>query len=658
MVERGPLVEVCAPAIHASHSLIWAEWFNWTSGDLREALTRYGAALSIYAGALLPDVHLSVKIDDHRVPSCLWTLVSIRPGRIDLTMNREFFRPLHYAVTSATRLCCMIPIFAAIARDASPTEFIISLGDDADADVGFSGTGNSLLIPDSDFMGTLGHSSFKHHVLSAWMNWTDRRRRVFWRGSTTGIPRDASTYDPEREWFRVLPRTEVCYRLRTGFYRDFCDVAISAVVQIDNKQLADRIMLELGGGVVDRIRQLEYRYLLDIDGNTNAWSGLFQALTMGACVIKIASPNNFSQWYYDRLIPWKNYVPVKSDLSDLEKKVEWAIDHPDDAQKIGFCGRELALSMTFEKEVSDATHAIVQRFGKGSHASQGARKLAETPSAQTPVEVVAPQQPNPSKISEIRKLLSGFRRSPRPPLPRLQNVSASERCAHYRHFAAIAPAGLVASPEQEAQRDNGEAAEYFYLTHSVLRADRDFVLIALGANAGRWVIAARNAYRQVQPRGRFRSITVDPNLVDLEAVRRVQAEADLDMSTNVLCNAQVAAQDKAAPDPNGSVHGEPGETYATVSIASLSAPFAYVDLILCDVRGSEPEMFAAALETLQHKVGICCVKVYTMLNDLQLRSFFWALQWEPLLLLSPEISSRGNTSKAGHLVVSNPRLVR
>jgi hypothetical protein len=30
------------------------------------------------------------------------------------------------------------------------------------------------------------------------------------------------------------------------------------------------------------------------------------------------------QWFYDGLIPWQNYIPVRPDFSDLIDKIEWA----------------------------------------------------------------------------------------------------------------------------------------------------------------------------------------------------------------------------------------------------------------------------------------------------------------------------------------------
>jgi hypothetical protein len=94
----------------------------------------------------------------------------------------------------------------------------------------------------------------------------------------------------------------------------------------------------------------EYRVQIDIDGHTNSWPGLFQKLLTGSPVIKIASLGNYSQWYYDRLVPWSNYVPVAADMLDLVDKVRWLLHNDSEAEVIGQRGAELAHAMTYEAE--------------------------------------------------------------------------------------------------------------------------------------------------------------------------------------------------------------------------------------------------------------------------------------------------------------------
>ena len=42
--------------------------------------------------------------------------------------------------------------------------------------------------------------------------------------------------------------------------------------------------------------------------------------------------NNF--WFKPLLIPFGNYIPIKYDLSDLEEKIEWVLEHDFEAREI------------------------------------------------------------------------------------------------------------------------------------------------------------------------------------------------------------------------------------------------------------------------------------------------------------------------------------
>ena len=49
-------------------------------------------------------------------------------------------------------------------------------------------------------------------------------------------------------------------------------------------------------------------------------------------VLKQITPNR--QWYYGGLEPYRHYIPVKADLSDLMEKINWAQEHDEEAKEI------------------------------------------------------------------------------------------------------------------------------------------------------------------------------------------------------------------------------------------------------------------------------------------------------------------------------------
>ena len=88
------------------------------------------------------------------------------------------------------------------------------------------------------------------------------------------------------------------------------------------------------GSILDGHEQFRFRYLICTHGNGNEWVGhrLRSQLSTGALVFRQDSSLR-EMWEFD-LEPFTHYIPVAADLSDLVEKIEWAIEHDDEAQAI------------------------------------------------------------------------------------------------------------------------------------------------------------------------------------------------------------------------------------------------------------------------------------------------------------------------------------
>jgi hypothetical protein len=84
----------------------------------------------------------------------------------------------------------------------------------------------------------------------------------------------------------------------------------------------------------------------------------------GSAVLKVASRRGFRQWYYDRLVPWHNFVPVATDLSDLVDRHRWLMENDEAARNIGVAGRALALSMAPSSELELARRTVIDTLSK------------------------------------------------------------------------------------------------------------------------------------------------------------------------------------------------------------------------------------------------------------------------------------------------------
>jgi hypothetical protein len=248
-----------------------------------------------------------------------------------------------------------LPIMARIQEliGGKVAEFTVALGDsDYGEDASFCcANPNCLLLPDSDFLHTGAYSAFQQVLKSAWIKWERRDPVVFWRGSSTGIARPEGSYDAGAEPFKILPRLEMCHRLA---HLPYCDVGVTAIDWIENERTRRLAREQLQKPWVEKLDQIRFRYLIDIDGMANAWSAPFLAMLMGACVLKIASPHHFQQWYYPKRSPWEHFIPVSADLSDLEARIDWALSHPKRSAEIAQNGCNLSRQLTYEREVESA----------------------------------------------------------------------------------------------------------------------------------------------------------------------------------------------------------------------------------------------------------------------------------------------------------------
>jgi len=267
----------------------------------------------------------------------------------------------HPAILSSARLRHCIPRFV----DAVPlfTEIVrrnpsvrgrvaVTLADVATfPGLGFSANDPAVcLLPDHEFVRSRGYETFKFESSSAQPPWRDRMRAALWRGSA---------YGPLAAGFRALQRVRLC---EAALGSELLDAGLTSGGDFPPDDQAAMQSAGLFRAPVPAVQQSQWKYLIDVDGYSNSWAGLFQKLYSASTVIKIASPAGYRQWYYERLRPWENYVPVEADLSDMVDKVNWLRAHDDEAQRIGKRGRNLALSMTFETELRYAEAAVIDRF--------------------------------------------------------------------------------------------------------------------------------------------------------------------------------------------------------------------------------------------------------------------------------------------------------
>ena len=179
--------------------------------------------------------------------------------------------------------------------------------------------GGLILIPDIKALSGYGKLRVLIPGANEQNSWERKEAKTFWRGSTTGGYSTLANWDS-------LARTKLV--LLSLEHPEEIDARFNSVIQCDPE--IPPMMRETGmvGKSVDRPDHLKYKYLIDVDGNSCSYERYFWLLLSNSLVIKQVTPN--VQWYYGGLEPYKHYLPVKEDLSDLLEKIGWAREHDEE----------------------------------------------------------------------------------------------------------------------------------------------------------------------------------------------------------------------------------------------------------------------------------------------------------------------------------------
>ena len=231
-------------------------------------------------------------------------------------------------------------------------EIVFSFGDETPRErcIAYSSSRRyDFLVPDADILRSHAYSTIRNHPLP---NWEQRKPLAYWRGTDTGC---VFYSQPEN-----CQRVKLCMLSKAHPY--LLDAGITAVQGEYEilKSLYNRLDILKAREPQENI--FEYRYLIVVDGNSSAWAGLFNMLLSGGVLLKVDSEEGFIQWFYNRLEPWINYVPIKHDLSDLVEKINFLNQHDSLAKSIAGNGRKLAMSMDYDYVLEYAAMVMNKAF--------------------------------------------------------------------------------------------------------------------------------------------------------------------------------------------------------------------------------------------------------------------------------------------------------
>lgn len=108
---------------------------------------------------------------------------------------------------------------------------------------------------------------------------------------------------------------------------------------------------------VQKEDMVNYKYVLDIDGNACTWDATAWKLNSGSVLFKTESC--WKQWFYDDFIEWKHYVPIKEDFSDLKEKYDYCEAHPEECLKMIMNAKALFQKVYFYPNIVKHLESII-----------------------------------------------------------------------------------------------------------------------------------------------------------------------------------------------------------------------------------------------------------------------------------------------------------
>ena len=182
--------------------------------------------------------------------------------------------------------------------------------------------------------------------------WDKKKDIAFWRGATT-------SGDYHLNHWQTFPRTKLVYM---GRHSNIIDAKFSLYIQgaeSNEELLAEKDLL---GKFLYPHESLDFRYLIDIDGNAPSYSRYYWILRSNCVPLKQMS--SFYMWFYPALKPFVHFIPYSDDLSDLPKMVEWAQTHPSESRAIAENSRQFIKGRLTTEHAYAYLYLLLKEYAK------------------------------------------------------------------------------------------------------------------------------------------------------------------------------------------------------------------------------------------------------------------------------------------------------
>jgi len=164
--------------------------------------------------------------------------------------------------------------------------------------------------------------------------WSEKANKIYWRGSTTGGHITAKTYEKlhRYRWVQYATRknSTLATKANVGFsFIIFCEPDGCEAI----RNTTDKPHFE------DIEEYWKHKVGMDLEGF--CWSTRLKMLLYSNNIV-FKPPKVYQEWFQDLVIPWKHYVPIKFDFTDVEEKLDKVIAGDQQMLKIAQTATEFA----------------------------------------------------------------------------------------------------------------------------------------------------------------------------------------------------------------------------------------------------------------------------------------------------------------------------
>ena len=172
----------------------------------------------------------------------------------------------------------------------------------------------TALVPNFHFIEHNGFSDLSNYAANISAPLISLRPQVFWTGSTTGVP--CRGQHPCNNSCKNLQRYEL---VRQSQEIEWLNFSLTNAIQWCQGDEAELRAISMLSKRTNEIEWLQYRGILDIDGNVDAW-GLRWRLASNSVVFKVKS--DYTNHYSSALIDGEHYIEISENLADIQTKTD------------------------------------------------------------------------------------------------------------------------------------------------------------------------------------------------------------------------------------------------------------------------------------------------------------------------------------------------